>query len=141
MLSSSANAIVSCASGLGIGMILILIGRFTPTKLTEAIDSRSKTEGRIRAARMRDEDVSYLLRSSDARGWRLATGALIGLTLIIVLTLWLGPVDLVWWAFLIGIFFGAFLVQLTFQRARAHQLRIKGTSRLDILPEAEQPSS
>jgi hypothetical protein len=138
MLSSAANAIATCAFGLGLGAILTLTAMLRPRELDERVRLRSETEGRVRGAAIRGDDLSYLLRSPEAHAWRITMIALAGLIVVLVLTLWLSPVDFVGWLLIVSMIAASALMQILFNRARAQQLRVDRPSRLDPLGDIDR---
>jgi hypothetical protein len=137
MLSSWANAIVLVALGLGLGAVACLVQLLTPPAWESAREkifrSRKTGEGRFRAFRRRADEQSELINIAP-RGFRLAFYAQGALLVVLILTVWLSPVELGWWTLLLSIGAGALLMWLVFRLARSGRLQVGGRpSRLDPL--------
>lgn len=132
-LASWANTIVICALGLGLGATLFLTQRFTPSAFLAMAESKREREGSFRGAAIGREELSYLRRDRDAHPWRIATMAWLGLIAVLVLTLWLSPIQLGWWTLLLSVIAGTVLMEFVFRLARGGRLRVGGSSRLDPL--------
>ena len=79
-----------------------------------------------------------LFRSSEIirtgpRAFRIAAYAQVALLAVLILTVWLSPVDLGWWTLLISIGAGALLMTLAFRLARSGRLVLRSGSRFDPL--------
>lgn len=132
MLASWANTIVLVALGLGLGAVACLVWLLTPPAWEDIRRSRKEGEGWFSASRRRADEQSELIRTGP-RGFRLAAQAQLALLVVLILTLWLSPVELGWWTLLLSIGAGALLTWLVFRRARSGRLQVGRTSRLDPL--------
>jgi peptidoglycan/LPS O-acetylase OafA/YrhL len=140
MLESWANTIVIGALGLGIGGVTVLSGQLLPDAYEEATHSWKKGEKLIAGVRRRQEEQDMIMRSPEARPARWAIGACYALVAVLVLSVWLSPVNLGWWTLLISVVAGGALVALAFRLARAHKLpHLRGPSFLDPYSKAPQP--
>lgn len=95
-------------------------------------------EGLLRGVRRRQAEQQAIIVSAEARPMRLAESALFALILVLVLTLWLSPVDLGWWTLALTLVAGGLLMELVFRLARANKLTPTGPSFLDPLARRER---
>lgn len=73
------------------------------------------------------------------RPFRLAARAQLALIAVLLLTLWLSPVELGWWTLFLSIVAGALLIELAYRLARSGRLPAGGPSLLDPLAGIEIP--
>ena len=93
--------------------------------------SKREGEGLWDATMRRNEEQQAVIRSAEARPMRLAEMALFALIGVLVLTLWLSPVDLGWWMLALTFVAGWLLMELVFGLARSNKLTLSGPSFLD----------
>jgi hypothetical protein len=132
MLSSWANTIVLVALGLGLGAVGALAQLLAPPAMERVMHSRKKGEGLFRGADRRAREQSEIIRTGP-RGFRIAAYAQVALLVVLIVTVWLSPVDLGWWTLLISIGVGALLMALAFRLARSGRLVVRSGSRFDPL--------
>jgi len=132
MLASWANTIVLVALGLSLGAVAMLAQLLAPPELKKILHSRRKGEGMFRGSRRRADEQSELMKTGP-RGFRLASRAQVALLVVLILTVWLSPVDLGWWTLLLSIGAGALLMGLAFRLARSGRLVVESASRFDPL--------
>jgi hypothetical protein len=132
MLASWANTIVLVALGLGLGAVATLARLLAPPAWDEILRSRKKGEGLFRGSTRRADEQVELMKTGP-RGFRLASRAQLALLVVLILTVWLSPVELGWWTLLLSIGAGVLLMWLAFRLARSGRLQAGSASRFDPL--------
>jgi hypothetical protein len=129
MLTSWANHAVVAALGFAIGMIVRVVDLVTAPEWEKA-GARRPGEGfwAWMSRRPRDEQTAM------TQAMRRASFAFMASILLLVLVVWLSPVELGWWTLLISALLGGLSVEGVYRLARAHKLPTALGSRFDPLP-------
>jgi hypothetical protein len=136
VLADWANTVVLVALGLGIGTAATLTQLLAPPALEEIIRSREPGEGLFHASRRRADEQAEIM-TTGPRGFRLAARAQLALVAVLVLSVWLSPVELDWPTLLLGVGAGVLFTWLAFRLARSGKLRADRPSRLDPLADVD----
>jgi hypothetical protein len=131
-LASWANTIVLVALGLCLGAVACLARLLAPPVWEDIAHSRRQGEGFFEGSRRRADEQAELM-TIGPRGFRLASYAQLALFLVLVLTVWVSPVELGWWTLLLSLGAGATVMWLVFRLARSGRLQEGRPSRLDPL--------
>ena len=129
MLASWANTIVLVGIGLSIGAAGAMTRILAPSSLEELYRPKPG-ESIFRGTMRRTEKQQEIIREAPT-SFRLAAYAQVALVLVLVVVLWLSPVDLGWWTLLLSIAAGALVTGGTFKLARSGRLQAAGPSFLD----------
>jgi hypothetical protein len=130
MLTSWANHAVIAALGLGIGMMLSILGLIAPPEFERAGKTRQPGEGFLDRVRRRQAEEQAAVTTQ----MKEAAGALYAFVVVLVLVVWLSPVELGWWTLLISAFLGFLFVGAVYWLARARKLPLGLFSRFDPVP-------
>ena len=136
MLADWANTVVLVALGLGLGAAATLAQLLAPPEYAAVLRSRMPGEGLLAGTRRRADEQGKILRSGP-RAFRLASQAQLAFVAVLVLTVWLSPVELGWWTLVLGVGAGVLVTSVAFRLARSGKLRVPGESRLDPLGDVE----
>jgi len=132
VLADWANTVGLVALGLGLGTVAALVQLLAPPAWEEIARSRGPGESLFRGSMRRADEQSDLLKTGP-RGFRLAARAQLALLVVLVLTVWLSPVELGWSTLFLSAGVGILLTSLAFRLARSGRLRADRPSRLDPL--------
>jgi hypothetical protein len=136
VLADWANTVVLVALGLGLGTAATLTQLLAPPAMEEILHSRTPGEGVFDASRRRADEQAEIMRTGP-RGFRLAARAQLALLVVLVLTVWLSPVELGWSTLLLSAGAGILLTWLVFRLARSGKLRADRPSRVDPLADID----
>lgn len=132
MLAGWANTVVLVALGLGLGAVATLAQLLAPPAMDEILRSRKPGEGLFRGSTRRAEEQAEILRTGP-RGFRLAARGQVVFVVVLLLTVWLSPVELGWWTLVLSVGVGVLLTSVAFRLARSGRLHVRRPSRLDPL--------
>ena len=136
MLADWANTIVLVALGVGLGTAATLTQLLAPPAWEEIARSRKPGEGPWQASQRHADEQAELMKTAP-RPFKLAAQAQLALVVVLVLTIWLSPVELGWWRLLISVGAGIVVTWLAFRLARSGKLRADRPSRLDPLADID----
>ena len=136
MLEDWANTVVLVALGLGLGAAGTLSQLLAPPTYEAVRRSRKPGEGLVEGTKRRAEEQGEILRTGP-RGFRAASQAQLAFVAVLVLTVWLSPVELGWWPLALGVGAGILVTSVAFRLARSGKLQVRGTSRLDPLADVD----
>ena len=136
MLAEWANTVVLVALGLGLGAAATLAQLLAPPEYEAVLRSRRPGEGILEGTRRRADEQGEILRTGP-RGFRFASQAQLAFVAVLVVTVWLSPVELGWWTLVLGVGVGVLVTSVAFRLARSGKLRVGGDSRLDPLRDVE----
>ena len=136
MLEEWANTVVLLAMGAGVGAAATLAQVLAPPEYEDVLRSQEPGEGMLEGARRRADRQAEIMRAGP-RGFRLASQAQLAFIAVLILTVWLSPVELGWWTLALGVGAGVLVTSVAFHLARTGKLKVGRESRLDPLRDVD----